>query len=301
LLKARQALDGDIESLQRNGTIDGTSAGKSAYRAANDIRGQLDGVLKADPFIAAGDNAFSEHMALKDAVDEGTQLFTKGTRLPDFQRSLASKTPEEVDALRQGALSAVWDALDNARRGTLSGAQSMFSRSSANRAKLDALFPNAGDVFDMLNGEASMRSTENVVRANSQTAANRAVAEKYGVAPPSAVGAAAPILGEALGGGAGAAGLTVGNKILNAMHSQYQNALMGRLMRETAQGLSATGPQQSNILDAIERAYHGGATTNALAGVANTGGNVLARPFVPMLRPMLESNNRQNANVLSRP
>ena len=44
LLKTRQEMGRIIKSLQRNGTIDGTSAGKNAYRAANDIRGQIDDV-----------------------------------------------------------------------------------------------------------------------------------------------------------------------------------------------------------------------------------------------------------------
>jgi hypothetical protein len=271
LLKVRQALDGDIESLQRNGTIDGTSAGKSAYRAANDIRDQIDEVLKKNQHIAAGDQAFSEQMRLKDAIDEGSQLFTKGTRLPDFQRSLAAKPPEEVAALRQGALSAVWDALDNARRGTLSGAQSMFGKSTANRAKLEALFPNSDEALDMLHGEASMRATEQRVAQNSATAERQAAQRKYSPQADQGIGAAAPILGEAIGGGPGAAALTTGRMLYGSIKEQLTRNALARLSEGTARGLAATGPAQQDFLGQLSRAY----ATNALSRGASSGGDAL--------------------------
>lgn len=277
LLKVRQALDGDIESLQRNGTIDGTSAGKSAFRAANDIRGQLDGVLKTDPNIALGDANFAHHMALKDAVDNGTELFTKGVRPEDFQRSLAAMSPEQLAATRQGARVAIGDALENARRGTLSGAQSMFSRSSANRAKLDMLFPNSGDVFDMLHGEASMRATEQLVAHNSATAERQAVQQKYKPSSEPGIGAAVPILGEAVGGGPGAAA-AIGGRILytHARDALTRNAL-NRLTEGTARGLAATGPEQQEFMAQVGRAGRTGATTNALSSGSSALTNLLTR------------------------
>jgi hypothetical protein len=271
LLKVRQALDGDIESLQRNGTIDGTSAGKSALRAASDIRGQIDDVLKDNTHIAAGDQAFSEQMRLKDAIDEGSQLFTKGTRLPDFKRSLAAKSPEEVAALRQGALSSVWDALDNARRGTLSGAQSMFGKSTANRAKLEALFPNSDEALDMLHGEASMRGAEQRVAQNSATAERLAAQRKYSPQADQGIGAAAPILGEAIGGGPGAAALTTGRMLYGSIKEQLTRNALARLSEGTARGLAATGPAQQDFLGQLSRAY----ATNALSRGASSGGDAL--------------------------
>lgn len=49
----------------------------------------------------------------------------------------------------------------------------MFGASSANRAKLTQLFPNAGKALDMLQTEAAMRATEARVAANSATADGR--------------------------------------------------------------------------------------------------------------------------------
>ena len=210
-------------------------------------------------------------MRLKDAIDEGSQLFTKGTRLPDFQRSLAAKSPEEVSALRQGALSSVWDALDNARRGTLSGAQSMFAKSSANRAKLDALFPNAGDVFDMIHGEAAMRSTEQRVALNSVTAEAEAIKAKYKPQQNPGIGAAAPILGEAIGGGPGAAALTTGRMLYESIKEQLTRSALARLSEGTARGLAATGPSQQDFMGQLSRAY----ATNALSRGASSGGDAL--------------------------
>lgn len=282
LLKVRQALDGDIEGLMRNGTIDGTTAGRSALRAATNIRGQLDDVLKTDPNIEAGDHEFSTQMGVKDAMDEGLEVFTKGTRLPDFAVSLATKTPEEAAAMRQGALGAVWSALDDARRGTLSGAQSMFGKSYANRAKLDALFPNSGDVFDMLNGEAAMRATEQRVAQNSATAERQAVQAKYN--PSSALSGGnvvAPLVGEAMAGGPGAIGMSALQHVYQGGRDAITEAARQRLTTGTARGLSALGGLQDQFLDQVGRAYNARGATSALSGGASAGGNLLTRALAP--------------------
>jgi len=282
LLKVRQALDGDIQSMERNATIDGTSAGKSAYRAANDIRSQIDGVLKSDPFIEEGDLAFSSQMRLKDAMDAGTKLFTRGVRPEEFQRELASMSPAEVDAYRQGARVAIGDALEQARQGVLAGARSMFGKSSANRQKLDALFPNAGDVFDMIHGEAAMRNTENVVRSGSQTAINRSIAERYSLPQNSPGGVAGTLIGEAVApGGPGAIAGSLGSRAINALHNEWQNFRLGNLMKQSAQGLSASGADAQKFLGEVQRAFATMGAHNALSNGAARVGNLLTRSIPP--------------------
>lgn len=289
LLKVRQALDGDMESLQRNGSIDGTSAGKSALRAASDIRGQLDDVLKSDDNIAQGDANFAYHMNLKDAVDNGTELFTKGVRTEDFQRSLAAMSPEQLEATRQGARIAIGDVLEQARRGELSGAQSMFAKASANRAKLDALFPNASNVFDMVHGETAMRATEQRVAQNSATAERQAVMEKY--SPPkgsSAPSIALPLAAEALGG----APLVAATSAAKAGFSGIRNALTAagrsKMMEGTARGLVSTGADQDAFLSQIARLQ---ATSplltrgNALAGLLAGGVGARNKPVNALTAP----------------
>ncbi len=295
LLKVRQQLDDDIGSLQRNGTIDGTSSGKNAYRTANDLRNRLDAVLKTDPNIAAGDAAFAAHMRVKDAVDVGNGLFTKGVRLEDFQRALTIMPPAEIDAVRQGARVAIGDALEQARRGELQGAQQMFGRGSANRAKLDALFPNASDVFDMLHGEAAMRSTEQRVAQNSATAERLAVQKKYSPSTAQPLDMAAALIGEAgsaAAGGVGAIGALGGKMILDHVRNALGSAALRRLTSGTANALSATGASLNNVLADISRA----AGTNATHGLLSQGGggaaNVLFRGVSPYALPQSNSPSR---------
>lgn len=277
LLKVRQALDGDIESLKRNGTIDGTSAGKNAYRAANDIRNQIDAVLKQNPAIAEGDRVFAQGMRVKDALDEGSELFSKGVRVEDFKRSLAGKSPDEVAAMRQGALSAIWEALDNARQGNLSAARSMFGKASANRAKLDALFPNSGKAFDAIATEQAMRSTEQRVAQNSATAERQAVQRKYGQQSAAPLDAAAALAGEAVAGGPGAvAGIGLRSAYGALRNAMAENA-MRRLTTGTARGLVATGPEQAAFLAQLGRAYGTNALARGIADNAAFGANLFTR------------------------
>lgn len=279
LLKARQEVDGMIDGLQRNGSIDGTTAGKNAYRTAVNVRGQIDGLLKSDPNIAAGDAAFATKMGQKDALDEGADLLKPGTRVEDVARSVAAKTPEEQDAMRQGALSTIHDSLDNARQGDLSAARSLFAKSTANRAKLDALFPNSGQLFDSLDSEIAQRGTENVVRSGSQTAANQAIRNKY--SPPASGGGAsdlaAPLIGDAIYGGPGAVALTGAQRIFNSLRSEYTNATLSRLREGTARGLSSTGTEQGNFLGQIGRAYRSSRAANALSNGSDEITNLLMR------------------------
>jgi hypothetical protein len=288
LLKARQALDDMIQKAPQNPD---TSAGRNAMRALNNIRGQLDAVLKTDPNIEAGDAAYAEQMKLKDAVEAGTELFKRGTRLEDFQRTLAAASPDEADAMRQGARVAIGDALDEARQGTLAGARSMFGKASANRAKLDALFPNAGDVFDMLHGEAQMRSTEQSVIGNSKTAERQAVGQQYGVQPAgAATNVGLPLLGSALDGGTGAVVGMAGQMAAHNIKNAFTQAAMDRLKSQTAQALSASGSDLSPLMDQISRAYRTRGINNAFTSAP-----------VPLAAAAFRGANPDLVNMLTRP
>lgn len=279
LLEARQALDDFIE---RRGDAE-TSAGKNALRAAQNVRAQLDGVLKADPNIAAGDAAYSTQMRNLDAMQEGQNLFKPATRIEDVNRSIAGKTPDQIYNMRQGALSAIHDALDNARQGDFSAARSLFAKATANRAKLDALFPNAGKIFDTVESEIAMRGTENAVAQNSATAQRQAILQKYAVPTVTPLDTGAAIAGEALAGGPGAVA-GIGAK---ALYSHARNALLeaaaNRLSTSTARGLAATGPAQQEFLAQIARASRTGGAANALSNAANVGVNLLTRTAGPTL------------------
>jgi hypothetical protein len=271
LLSARQALDDFIEKAPRSGD---TTAGANALRAAQDVRGQIDKVLKSDPNIAAGDAAYSTHMNNLEALNEGTELFKRDTRIEDVRRSIAGKTPEQVSAMRQGALSALHDALGEASHGDFSAARSLFAKSSSKRAKLDALFPESGKVFDTLDGEIAMRGTESAVAHGSATAERLAVGQKYKPADPFSLNAAAPILGSAVAGEPGAVAASAGNIAYRNLHNAFTESGRNRLMEGTARGLSATGFEQGAFLQQIERAYRSNPVTNALSKAASVGTNL---------------------------
>jgi hypothetical protein len=101
--------------------------------------------------------------------------------------------------------SALHDQLDGVS-GDFSAARRLFAKATANRAKLDALFPgDAQQLFDRVEGEMAMRATETTAAHGSQTAARTAFRETF--APPqngSGADIGPTILGEALGGRGGA-------------------------------------------------------------------------------------------------
>lgn len=275
LLAVRQELD---DMIQKAGQNPDTTGAKNAVRALNDMRGQIDGVLKADPNIAAGDAAFSQQMRIKDALGQGTDLFTKGVRLEDFNRALASATPDEIEAMRQGARVAIGDAFENARQGQLSAARSMFGKSTANRAKLDALFPNAGDVFDKIAAEQTLRNTENVVRLGSKTAETTAAMNEWKPAQGSSGGSIIPaIAGYAAGGEVGAASAMAARNMFSSAKNAISEASRNRLMGGLAKGYAATGSEQADFLGRVSRAYNAAPATAAITNAGNYGSNLLAR------------------------
>lgn len=298
LLGVRQALDDIIQKAPQSGD---STAGRNALRAVQNVRSQLDTVLKSDPNIAAGDAAFSQQMKIKEALDQGTELFTRGVRASDFQKSLAAMTPAQIDAARQGARVAIGDALEQARQGTLSAARSMFGKSTANRAKLDALFPGSGDVFDMLHGEAAMRATEQKVAQNSITAEAQTVRNKYSPAPSPGIGAAVPLVGEAIGGGAGAAGAMVGRALYGSLRDTMTRNALNQLTQSTASGLSATGPAQQDFLAQIARAARTGGASNALSGGAASLSDLLTRSVGPHALSIPSGAIVNPANALAAP
>lgn len=282
LLKARQALDGDIDGLKRNGTIDGTTAGKSAYATANNIRGQLDDVLKGDPNIAAGDKAFASRIVAKDDLDNGSDIFKPSAPLADFKRNVAaaSADPARLQAMQQGALAALHDKLGGVS-GDYAAARNLFAKGTDNRAKMDALFPNSGKFFDNLQDEIAMRGTEQGVAGGSATAERTAAGRKYG---PSTGGPeinpAIPLLGDAVGGAPLAAAATGAKMIYGNLHNAFTEAARQRLMEGTARGLVSTGPEQAQFMGQVGRAFTAAPMTKNLADTGSLATNLLARPLI---------------------
>jgi hypothetical protein len=285
LLKVRQAMDDNIQTAP----MSETTGGKNAARTANDIRGSLDSVLKQNHGIKNGDAAYSAQMQHARALDEGQQIFSPKTKIEDWNRSIAAKTPDQVQSMQTGALSSLWDALDNARNGDLTAIRSLLGKSTANRAKLEALFPDSSDIFDKISNEAAMRSTEQRVAQNSATAERQAVQQKYAPKPNGASGMAEVIAGEALGGGPGAVAGYLGRNALNAIRTQISEGSRSALSEGTARGLSATGPEQQVFLNQLSRAAATSRGSTALTGNIERGTNLLLRGVGDQYRRQIQS------------
>ena len=251
ILSARQALDDMIEKMPLD-----TSAGKNAYRVASDLRNQLDRVVKQNPDFAKGDAIYAQSMGIRDAMQEGVDVFKRNVRPEDLGRTIKAMTPEQLNAYRVGARQAIQDAMEQSSRGELAGAQTMFARGSANRAKLDALFPNARDALDALHSEATMRNTERAITGNSLTAERQAAGKRY--SPGSGDGFTADLLagaqGAALGDPTMGLGTAVARRGASSLLANVRNKLMDNMAQGTARGMVALGPEQQAFLQAIERA-----------------------------------------------
>ena len=104
------------------------------------------------------------------------------------------------------------------------------------------------------------------------TAEAQAVQQKYAPQQSNAIGAAAPIVGEAIGGGPGALAFTAGKAAMGHATNALAEAARNRLIEGTARGLAATGPAQQSFLGQVQRAYG----TNALAKAFSQGGSAAA-------------------------
>jgi hypothetical protein len=285
LLKVRQAMDDDIQKAP----ISETTGGKNAERAANDIRGTLDSVLKQNLGIKNGDAAYFAQMQKARALEEGQEIFSPKTKIEDWTRSIAAKKPEEVQTMQTGALSSLWDALDNARNGDLTAIRSLLGKSTANRAKLEALFPNSTPIFDKISNEATMRATEQRVAQNSATAERQAVQQKYAPKQNGANGMAEAMVGEAIGGGPGAVAGYLGRNALNSLRNQVSEGARNALTQGTASGLVATGPEQQVFLNKLARAAATSRGSTALTGNMNVGANLLLRGAGDQYRRSIQS------------
>lgn len=263
---ARQAVDDMIEKLPLD-----TNAGKNAYRQAVNLRNQIDGVVKQNPHYAAGDAIHSQAMGIRDAMQEGVDVFKRNVRQEDLARTLARMSPEQVDAYRVGARQAIQDTMEQSTRGEMAGAQSMFARGTANRAKLDALFPNAKEALDALHAEITKRGTERAVLGNSLTAERQAAGKRY--SPGAGDGMTNDLIaaaqGAALGDPTGGIGSAVARRGVSTLWGSVQNRLMDNMAQGTARGLIAVGPEQQAFLAAVERARGLESTNKLIQGGAD--------------------------------
>ncbi len=314
LHETRQELDDILYGVKRTGLMDGTSVDRAVTNTLSNVRGKLDDIIKTNPAMRRADEAFSEHMENINAVDEGTDLFKPQNRIEDVRRSIQGKTPDQLQSMRQGALAAIHDAINNSRQGDLSGARSLLAKSSANRSKLDELFPNSGNMLDDLDSELAKRATEHQVLGQSATAERTAIRESLKPPQPGGQNGLPDVLSAIAGGHfAGGPGVAAGIAASRAYQSALQSMRNWQYQRLTgglARGFTAVGPEQRAFLDQVQRAHATNALAASAAQKASTGANLLTRTLGPRgvnslmtafgQRPVL-SVYPQSGNALSQP
>jgi hypothetical protein len=250
--------------------------GPNAMHVAGELRKQIDAVAKTDPVLASGDQIFAEHSANLDALKEGQDVFKPGTRAQDVARSVAAKSPAELAAMQQGALGSLWQALDGTK-GDYAAARTMFAKATANRAKAQALFPNADNVLDEVQNELEKRYTEAKVIGGSDTAARVAGSALFRPQPVASGSALPAIVGGLTGGPAAAVAGEVGREVFSNLRSTIANNALMRLRMGQARGMAGTPAERADFADTVGRAYSAQPVANALSGPGAQGVNLLTR------------------------
>lgn len=261
-------------------------AGKAGMLASKEVNQQkLSAILGADEAKKLTDQLnFKYSDPVGEAFSKGMNIFAnrQGTAgvedTPDAVKGwLSSASTAEQEAAQQGARQAIDQALSSARQGDLSAARSLFSKSTANRDKLDLLFPKAGELFDKLQTELKLRATEQTVSQNSATAARQAIQQKYAPKGDGLAGTAEAVMGNALAGAPGAIVGVLGRNALNSVKNQFFEGARNALIEGTARGISSTGPEQQAFLNQLQRAAATSKGSAAITNGANIGTNLLFR------------------------
>ncbi len=198
---------------------------------------------------------------------------------------LKNASEEEVSAHREGVRQAIEQSLNSARRGDYSQAVSLFGKSGSNRAKLEAVYPGASDLFDALDNKVQEVATSRRVATNSVTNEAERAQEKYRPKVPTAVGAGPFALG-ALAAHLGGQSPEIGALVGGAARYGYNKLAEGRagkaadsLASGTANALAATGDSLPPVMQEVAKAYRHlpevKARTSILAAQPKVGWNAL--------------------------
>lgn len=277
LHSARIEMDNEIARLKKN--PDDTTATDRAIGAMQDVRKQLDNVLKTNPDMKAGDEVYAAVIQTKNSFEFGQNVLKNSTSKEALEKEIAKATPAQVIALKGGARAAIFDALENAAQGEQSAAQSLFGKKSANREKLRLLFPNEADaILDMVEANAAMRRTENQVRNPSATAKLTEAQKEFSPQPGPGDHWATPLIigGYAAMKGGAETGLaaTAAMRMVTATIERMRAAGMEVTARDVARILATASIERKDITNALAKNVKWGNRKTAydsLAGVATRG------------------------------
>lgn len=223
------------------------------------------------------------------AFSKGLNAFQNRTGeagLQDTPQALKSwmktASSEEITAHQQGARQAIEQALSAARNGDLSQAQSMFGKSTANREKLEAVFPEAKKMLDQIDTQIQQRAVDQKIIHGSQTAKNLAAGAEYGP-PSSSENSLGPIIGELAVNSPEAAGAGITMKLMDSMHRGLTADARKRTNEGIARLYTASGPDLAGAMGQIHRAAKTNWLNNAFASgsafVPQLGANAAGAPL----------------------
>jgi hypothetical protein len=259
LLKARQAIDHDLKKMVK----EGTTQESSTYRAMNDVRKQLDDVLKTNPDLAIADAKYAKLRTDFDGLDLGRKSITNSGNYDNFAREFNGASPEKQEFMRKGIRIQIGDMMEKATRGELSEAKRLFDKSTNNRKIIKLVFGQKGeDVLKELEREVNKRAVEQTVSGNSFTAERRAVQNRPELGGGNnenhfMTDVAHGAMADAIGG----SGVGTGVGIAKGIASGLRKAISGERIKRTVEGGADLLSRQSqhgrseamDVLDRIER------------------------------------------------
>jgi hypothetical protein len=240
--RIKRGLD-DVIGLKKRGLDAGTAnnAAKStlsdAVRTKQELLRYLD---EAVPDYKRARDAFSGPAALKDAMEDGTALFSRSAA--DIRSALGDLSQSEQDAFRVGAMQALRDKV-----GTESGQTSVlkFWKEPATRERLQAVFPDTRTFRQFqarLLSEGQLKLSETAGRG-SQTAGRLSRMDDEGAAFLSAAAETGGALSSASPAG-----------MLSAVRGMYGRTVMPETVRDQiGQMLLTRGPEAQSLLGDLSR------------------------------------------------
>lgn len=230
----KRALDDMHDQAQRSGA-------NNRARVINGLRTKLTGAIDQQaPIYPQARDVFSTESGIKDALENGRNLFSKAMSPDELGASLRGMTAAERDAFTQGTRSAVSDIMGSARNDA-GAARTLFAKGWT-KEKLDqVLGPQTTEaLLGHMEREATFHETSSGVLGNSRTAARLAAQSEFPsiVKDPQVRHGLTPLDLAAY----------VPRKIVGAVIGNKMRERAAKVGTDAAKALTATGPARDEIV-----------------------------------------------------
>lgn len=211
-------------------------------RVINGLRTKLTSAVDQQaPLYPQARDVFSTASGVKDALENGRNIFSKAMPPDELAASMKGMSSAERDAFTQGARSAVSDIMGSARNDALA-ARSLFDKGWT-RQKLEMVLgnPTTEALFKHLEREATFHETSSGVLGNSRTAARLAAQGEFPsiVKDPNVSHHGITTLGAAL---------YIPRKIASAVVGNKMRERAAKVGTDAAKALTATGAARDEIV-----------------------------------------------------